>query len=310
MAGETTTTGATGSTGTTTTPVIADPLAGKVTGNESNLSNWAGDYVTGMLGKGQALASQPYQAYSGPLTAGTSELQQNAFQGLANLAIPTDKMGAFAPQTFGATQAQQYMNPYLMAALNPQLAEARRQSEITQMQNNANLTKAGAFGGGRQAIMNSETQRSLGSNLADITGTGYANAYDKAMAQFNTEQGRGMEAQKMTNDYGMSALAAQQSAGATQRGIEAEGVAADKKAFEDERDYPYKQVQYMQSLLQGLPLETQSYSYQQPSALSNAASTAGGVMSLWDQAFGPARGPATTPATTTPATTTPATTTR
>jgi len=292
-----------GSTGTT--PLISDPLAGKQTGTESNLSNWAGDYVTNMLGKGQALADQPYQAYSGPLTAGTSELQQNAFQGLANLAIPTDKMGAFNPQTFGATQAQQYMNPYLMAALNPQLEEARRQSEITQVQNNANLTKAGAFGGGRQAIMNSETQRALGTNLAGITGTGYANAYDKAIAQFNTEQGRGMEAQKMLNDYGMGALAAQQAAGATQRDIEAQGIAADKKAFEEERDYPYKQIQYQQSLLQGLPLQTQSYSYQQPSTLSNIASTAGGTMSLYDQIFGPGRAPATTPPATTPGATTP-----
>jgi hypothetical protein len=196
----------------------------------------------------------------------------------------------------------------LTSALQPQIDEARRQSQITQMMNDAQLTKAGAYGGGRQAIMNSETQRNLGTNLAGITGTGYANAYDKALQQFNTEQGRGMEAQKMTNDYGMGALAAQQSAGATQRGIEAEGVAADKKAFEDERDYPYKQVQYMQSLLQGLPLQTQSYSYQQPSALSQAGATAGGVMSLWDQIFNTR--PATTPATTTPATTTPATTTK
>lgn len=289
----TTTTGTTGSTGTTTPPL--DPLAGKQTGTESNLSNWAGDYVTNMLGKGQALANQPYQAYSGPLTAGTSELQQNAFQGLANLAIPTDKMGAFNPQTFGADQAQQYMNPYLMAALNPQLAEARRQSEITQMQNNANLTKAGAFGGGRQAIMNSETQRNLGTNLANITGTGYASAYDKAMQQFNTEQGRGMEAQKMLNDYGMGALAAQQSAGATQRQIEQEGITADMKQFEEEKLDPYKKLQFEQSLLQGLPLQTQSYSYQQPSTLSNIASTAGGTMSLWDQVFGPAKTTTTTP---------------
>jgi hypothetical protein len=290
-------------TPTTTTPVIADPLAGKQTGTESNLSNWAGDYVTSMLGKGQALAGQPYQAYSGPLTAGESSLQQNAFQGLANLAIPTDKMGAFNPQTFGADQARQYMNPYLMAALQPQIDEARRQSQITQMMNDAQLTKAGAYGGGRQAIMNAETQRNLGTNLANITGTGYASAYDKAMAQFNTEQGRGMEAQKMLNDYGMGALAAQQQAGAVQRQIEGEGIAADKKAFEEERDYPYKQVQYMQSLLQGLPLQTQTYSYQQPSTLSNIAGTAGGVMSLYDQLF--STRPATTPPATTPGATTP-----
>jgi len=264
----------------------ADPLAGKQIGTESNLSNFAGEYVTGMLGKGQALSNQPYQAYSGPLTAGTSQLQQNAFQGLANLAIPTDRMGAFAPQTFGATQAQQYMNPYLMSALQPQIDEARRQSQITQMMNDAQLTKAGAYGGGRQAIMNSETQRNLGTNLAGITGTGYASAYDKAMQQFNVEQGRGMEAQKMTNDYGMGTLAAQQQAGAIQRQIEQEGLTADKTAFEQERDYPYKQVQYQQSLLQGLPLQTQTYSYQQPSALSSAMGTTGGIMSLYDQLFG------------------------
>ena len=291
----TTTTGTTGSTGTTTLP--ADPLAGKQTGTESNLSNFAGEYVTGMLGKGQALGNQPYQAYSGPLTAGPSQLQQNAFQGLANLTIPTDKMGAFNPQTFGAAQAQQYMNPYLMAALNPQLEEARRQSQITQMMNDAQLTKAGAFGGGRQAIMNSETQRNLGTNLANITGTGYASAYDKAMAQFNTEQGRGMEAQRMTNDYGMGALAAQQGAGATQRQIEQEGITADMKQFEEEKLDPYKKLQFQQSLLQGLPLQTQSYSYQQPSTLSTVGSTTGGIMNFYDQIFG-------TPKTTTAATTT------
>ena len=291
----TTTTGTTGSTGTTTLP--ADPLAGKQTGTESNLSNFAGEYVTGMLGKGQALGNQPYQAYSGPLTAGPSQLQQNAFQGLANLTIPTDKMGAFNPQTFGAAQAQQYMNPYLMAALNPQLEEARRQSQITQMMNDAQLTKAGAFGGGRQAIMNSETQRNLGTNLANITGTGYASAYDKAMQQFNVEQGRGMEAQKMTNDYGMGALAAQQGAGATQRQIEQEGITADMKQFEEEKLDPYKKLQFQQSLLQGLPLQTQSYSYQQPSTLSTVGSTTGGIMNFYDQIFG-------TPKTTTAATTT------
>jgi hypothetical protein len=195
------------------------------------------------------------------------------------------------------------MNPYLMAALQPQIDEARRQSQITQMMNDARLTKAGAYGGSRQAIMNAETQRNLGTNLAGITGTGYKDAYDKAMQQFNTEQGRGMEAQKMLNDYGMGALAAQQGAGAVQRQIEGEGIAADKKAFEEERDDPYKKIQYGMSLLQGMPVQTQSYSYQQPSTLSNIASTAGGTMSLYDQIFGTR--PATTPPATTPGATTP-----
>ena len=41
-------------------------------GFESSLSSWAGPYVTDMLGRGRAVASQPYQSYSGPLTAGGS----------------------------------------------------------------------------------------------------------------------------------------------------------------------------------------------------------------------------------------------
>jgi hypothetical protein len=56
--------------------------------------------------------------------------------------------------------------------------------------------------------------------------------------------------------------------------------------FEEERDFPYKQVQYMQSLLQGLPIAAQSYSYAQPSALSEVLSGAGGLSELYDTLFG------------------------
>jgi hypothetical protein len=238
-----------------------------------------------MLGRGQALADQPYQAYMGPLTAGQSELQTQAFQGLAGLAIPTDQMGAFVPQQFTAQSAQQLMNPYLQAALDPQIAEARRQAEIQRVQDAGRLTRAGAFGGSRQAIMESEGNRNLLQNLAGITGTGYASAYDRAMGQFNTQQDREMAAQEAANRYGLSALQQIAGMGAEQRAIESEGIAADRAQFQEERDYPFKQVQYMQSLLQGLPIAAQSYSYMQPSQLSTVLSTAGGIDRLYEMLF-------------------------
>jgi len=262
-----------------------DPTVGKEAGRESSLSNWAGPYVTDMLGRGMALADQPYEAYSGPLTAGQSELQTQAFEGLAGLAIPTDQMGAYTPQQFTAESAQQYMNPYLMASLNPQLDEARRQAEIQRVQDAGRLTKAGAYGGSRQAIMESEANRNLLQNLSAITGEGYRTAYDTAMGQFNTEQDREMAAQEAANVYGLSALRDIADMGATQRDIEAEGIAADKTQFEEEQLFPYKQVQYMQSLLQDLPISAQSYSYMQPSQLSTVLSTAGGLDRLYDMLF-------------------------
>ena len=282
---------------TTTGTTNTDPLIGQQTGTESSLSNWAGPYVTEMLGRGQALASAPYQAYTGPLSAGPSAAESAAFQGIAGLSIPTDQMGAFVPQTFTADAASQYMNPYLMSALQPQIDEARRQAQVQRVQDAGRLTQAGAFGGSRQAIMESELNRNLLTNLAGITGTGYANAYDRAMQQFNTEQDRQAAAQTAANTYGLAGLTKQAELGGVQRGIEQAGIEADRMQFEEERDFPYKQVQYMQSLLQGLPIAAQSYSYMQPSQLSSTLSGAGGIMELFNKLFPSS---ATPPADTTP----------
>ena len=260
---------------------VADPTAGKQTSTESTLSTWAGPYVTEMLGRGQAAASTPYQAYTGQLTAGPSELQTQAFQGLAGLTIPTGAQTAFTPGTFTAQTAQSYMNPYLMAALQPQIDEATRQAQIQNLANRSAATRAGAFGGGRGALMESEAQRNLQSQLGKITGEGYRSAYDKAAEQFNIEQQRQMGAAKQAQDYGLAALGAQAKGGELQRGIESEGITADIKQFEQERDYPYKQVQFMQSLLQNLPgVASANYGYQGASGLSETMGTMAGILSL------------------------------
>ena len=273
---------------------VADPLVGSQTGAESSLSNWAGPYVTEMLGKGQALGNEGYNAYMGPLTAGASDLQTAAFQGLGNLSLPTDQMGVagYTPQEFTGANVQQYMNPYLQQSLAPQLEEARRQAGITAAQN-ANQF-AGAYGGSAQALYNAEADRNLGQNLSAITGQGYADAYDRATGQFNTSQDRSMTAQDKINQYGISGLQSLADLGGVQRGIESEGVMADRAQFDEERLFPYKQVQYMQSLLQDLPIASKSYTYAQPSALSETLSGAGGIKEIYDMLFGSSSTPAAT----------------
>ena len=118
------------------------------------------------------------------------------------------------------------------------------------------------------------------------TGKGYQTAYEQGAQQFNTEQGRQQAAAKQAQDFGLAGLAAQGTAGATQREIEQQGMAADYAQFQEARDFPYKQVQYMQSLLQGLPLAAQSYTYSQPSTLSNVINSAGVIGKLYQDLFG------------------------
>mgnify|MGYP003678176647 CR=1 FL=1 len=267
---------------------MADPI-GSPTSTSGSLSDWAAPYVTDMLGKGAALSELPYQGYTGELTAGQSGLQTKAFQGLAGLTVPTAQMGGFTPTSFtSGTTAQDYMSPFMQTALEPQMAEAQRQAEILRVQNAGRLGKAGAYGGSRQAIMESEGQRNLTRNLADIYGTGMQTAYTQGMDQFNTEQDRARQAQEYTNKYGLEALKAMQDAGGIERGIEQQGVAADYAQFREERDDPYKKLQYQQSLLDGLPISAQESEYIEQSDLAKALGYGGAAAEIWGNTYGAA----------------------
>ena len=183
--------------------------------------------------------------------------------GQPNMQQPAQTVGSQPTTMFEAQAnqqpqgiASQYMNPYLKSVLDPQLAELRRQAEITNQSGLGSLTKSGAFGGGRQAIMESEAARNLMAKMNETVGKGYSDAYDKAMGQFNTEQTQGQALAKMMAEQG-----------ATDRAMEAEQVAADKAQFEEARANPYKQVQFQQSLLDKLPIQTTNYNTVTPSML-------------------------------------------
>jgi hypothetical protein len=243
--------------GTPNTPTPTAPAAGAGTPQDvsrtSTLSPWVGDYVTNALGQGAALASAPYQAYTGPLTAGASGLQQQAFAGASEMAqagyTPAQFTGGFTAQT-----AQQYMNPYLQASLDPQLKELQRQSDIARLADAGRLTRAGAYGGSRQAIMESEARRNLLDKQQDVLGQGYKTAYDLGLGQFNKEREADESSRQFGAGFGQKSLAQLADLGAVQRGITSEGIAADKAQFEEQRDFAYKMPQYQLNLLQGLPI--------------------------------------------------------
>ena len=301
-------------------------------GGESSLSNWVGPYVSEMLGRGMALSNQPYTAYTGNLTPDRNALQKQAYTGIAGLGQNTAgestlNMGEYTPQSFTGTLDQsynvtdpstgsqmldnmgqpvtndtvagQYMNPYLQQALNPQIDELRRQQKISSLDNNTRLTKAGAYGGSRQAIMDSEGDRNLLDQIARTQSQGYRDAYSQAQGQFNTEEDRRRAAQTYNNEYGLNVLATQGAAGDRQRGFTSEGIAADRAQFEDEKNYPLKQVQYLQSLLQELPLEAQSKIYSDVDPISASISTGGGLLDLLGDIFKKKETPST-PSSTTP----------
>ena len=246
----------------------------------STLSPWVGDYVTNALGQGAALANAPYQAYQGPLTAGASNLQQQAFAGASDIASAGYAPGQFMGG-FGAGQASQYMNPYIKASLDPQLAELQRQADIQRVQDAGRLTQAGAFGGSRQAIMESEGRRNLLDKQAGLIGTGYKTAYDTGIGQFNKEREAEEASRQFGANFGLKSVGQLADLGAVERGITSEGLAADRAQFQEERDFAYKMPQYQLGLLSGLPIGSNTTAVNQDS-ISRAASTVGGLGSLYE----------------------------
>jgi hypothetical protein len=80
-------------------------------------------------------------------------------------------MGAYTPAS--GNVVQQYMTPYLEAALQPQYDAATRQALIAQQALQSQYGKAGAYGGSRQAVADAELARGALDRMAGITGTGY-----------------------------------------------------------------------------------------------------------------------------------------
>jgi hypothetical protein len=207
------------------------------TSTSSSLSNWAGPTVTNMIGRADALSQTPYEAYKGPLAAGTSPVQSQAFTAAAGLP------GALGP----VGSVQSYMNPYMQGAVDVQNTEARRQADISRVADAGRLTKAGAFGGSRQAIMESEGNRNLATLQNANQLTGLNTAYNNAVNQ-----------QKNVADYGLQAATTAANIGGQQRAIEQQGIDASRAQFEEERADPYKKLQFLQTMFTGMPVSTET----------------------------------------------------
>jgi hypothetical protein len=173
------------------------------------------------------------------------------------------------------------------------LKEQRRAAEINNLGGMGSLTKAGAFGGGRQAVMESEGLRNLLDAQSKTLAEGYRTAYDKASDQFNKEQAlaestkqfgecsrqfgeglglKGLEAalsasgrlgELGTAEFSqeVDTLGALQKAGAQRQTQEQSKLQTDYEEFLKQKKYPYEQLEFMSNIMRGTPYGTTSSTY-------------------------------------------------
>jgi len=301
---------------------MAEPTQTQIT--QTSIPDYAKPYVEKLLGKTEALTETPYQTYDANRIAGFTPMQQQAFQsaqgmqtsglsGLGGQYAGAATLGAlgtnydptqFQGGQFGQQDAQQYMSPYMQSVVDIQQREAQRQADIAGTQRGAQAVRSGAFGGGRQAIMDAEAARNLSMQKGDIQAQGLQSAYQQAQAQFNADQARRMSAAQLgeqSKQYGaglglqglqtalqgagqmgqlggqqfaqgMDINKLQQSYGTQQQQQEQNMLSQQYQDFLNQQNYPYKQLGFQSDMLRGLPLsQSSSQIYQAPpSNLSTA----------------------------------------
>lgn len=288
------------------------------TSYQTNIPEYARPYVETMMGatqqqlfKGDKTADggfnitgfQPYKAYGGTYdesgkqtsydpskaVAGFSDLEQQAQRGIAGLKMPGEydaaTMGTLGSMGgWNTNAANQYMSPYIEAAMAPQLREAQRTSAMQGMQQQAEAVGRGGFGGSRDALMRAERERNLNMGLGDIRARGYQTAYEQGASQFNQDMARRMQGAGQLASIGGQRLGAEQgiynaqsAMGAQQRQLEQQKINQAMQDYANAQQYPMMQLGFMSNMLRGLPMQavnTQQYTAM-PNLLTQGIGAAG-----------------------------------
>tara|TARA_B100001059_G_C17826307_1_gene581586 strand:+ start:1382 stop:2263 length:882 start_codon:yes stop_codon:yes gene_type:complete len=113
---------------------------------------------------------------------------QGAQSAIGNaMATTAQTTGAYDPQSY-----QQFMNPYQSEVIDEYTKEMQRQFDISGQGRAAQAIGAGAFGGGREGVVEAEAQRGfqdqLGKGISGLLASGYQSAQQQAQQTFQNQQ--------------------------------------------------------------------------------------------------------------------------
>ena len=245
-----------------------------VTQQTSNIPEYFQPYLERLFERAEAVTTEPFQRYEGQRLAEFTPEQQAAYSGVGELVgdykpyiASADLLTAqAAQQSTDPTAIAARMNPYQQAVIDIQKREALRDAEKLQQQIGAQAVGAGAYGGSRQALIESELARQQGQRLADIQAVGSQQAYDTAMEQLAADRAASLAAGQQfatlggqQQQLGLAGLGALETVGGTRQAQQQKALDIAYEDFARETTRPSQQVQEMSSVLRGFNLPVSTY---------------------------------------------------
>jgi hypothetical protein len=170
-----------------------------------------------MLDQAQTVANQPFQAYTGTMTAPMSGNQQQAYSQASQVAnsgaaqadntAATGLIGQVANNGFSGDTINKYMSPYTSAVTDASVAASNKNylQNLSQIQTNA--AGSGAFGGSRAAISQATLASNQNLNVGTLTATGNANAFDSAVKSWQADNSTKLNAAQAYENAGQDVTA-------------------------------------------------------------------------------------------------------
>ena len=159
-----------------------------------------GAQAAGYGGTASNIGQEAYQraVQDAAKAAGMSDIYGKQGSDYGATAADMARLGYEAEQRYKAAATspaamQQYMNPYVQAALAPQLQQLAQQTGIAGAAQQAAATSSGAFGGSRSALANALTQQAGNLAAQQALGQGYNQAYQQALQSLQYGSGLGIQ---------------------------------------------------------------------------------------------------------------------
>jgi len=210
-------------------------------------------YISDLYRMGQQIAYTPYTPYTLPRPAETSGVYQQGVEAAQKVASTPGLLGQInvGGQNMGVMQA--YMNPYQQAVTDVAKQAAVREYGTGLQNLRSQAAQRGAFGGSRQAIMESELTRNLGQQLGNIQLQGSQQAYQQAGQLYQQDLANQMQKAQTLQQLGLTDEARRQ------RDLD-----LMYQEFEKQRLYPQQQAEAYKSIIFGYPQEPTKSTYAAP----------------------------------------------
>lgn len=158
----------------------------------------------GSLGNAQSIANAAAQQ--------GASYRPGQFQAAGYDAAQVSGVPQVGTQDFGAADMARYMSPYQQGVTDISKRFAAQEGQGMLNMEAANAARNGAFGGSRFGLSQAKIYNDTGQRMSDIQTQGLQSAFDRAQSQFNTDQGRRLQADTTNAGTGLQALLANQSA--------------------------------------------------------------------------------------------------